>query len=111
MLDKAVQVPEVNEEEEEGEGSDSSGLSYRTVPVATPASPSPVVSYGSDQENTIPVPIPPRWENKVQRQQALDEVDRHHAMDHAEFEYETLISRGMSFRRDQLTNWLIPREE
>ena len=110
VLDKAVQVPDV--EEEEGEGSDSSGLSYCTVPVTTPASPSPVVSHDSDQENATPVPIPPpQWENEAQRQQVLDEVDRRHAMDRAEFEYETLISRGMSFRRDQLTDCLIPCEE
>ena len=110
MLDKAVQVPDV--EEEEGEGSDSSRLSYCTVPVTTPASPSPVVSHDSDQENATPVPIPPpRWESEVQRQQVLDEVARHRAMDRAEFEYETMISRGMSFRRDQLTDRLIPHEE
>jgi len=111
VLDKAVQVPEVNEEGE-GEGSDSSGLSYHTVLVATPASPSPVVSHDSDQENTMPMPIPPpHWESEVQRQQVLDEVACHHAMDRAEFEYKTLISRGMSFRRDRLTNSLIPLEE
>jgi len=112
VLDKAIQVPDIKEEEGEGEGSNSSGLSYHTVPAATPASPSPVVSHNSDPENTIPVPIPPpHWENKVQRQQVLDKVDRHHAIDPAEFEYETLISRGMSFCRDQLTDRLIPHEE
>jgi len=101
VLDKAVQVPDVKEEAGEDEGGDSSGLSYRTVPVATPASSSLVVSRDSDQENTTPLPIPPPcWENEVQHQQVLDKVARCLAMDCAEFEYKTLISRGMSFCRD-----------